>query len=177
MPGHPSDDTRFLSELKRRLAISHTEIVELQREELLQRPLDSGHKREDLVVEIFEFTGKRHHIGEIQKLLAHRYEFGPNPQSEICAALGADPRFARCAKGTYELSVCRTSTFGEGSVADKVVRLLVLVDGPVHYSDIYVYLSREVEAGGENPASSLCSRFRYDPRIKAVGGGYYSLVT
>lgn len=149
--------------------------ISLRRERLFSEKLGTDADLADLVVAVFEHTGNRWHIDELRRMLQHRFPFGANPQSQICQACGNDARIARFGKGTYGLAAWRTTLFGEGPVRDKVVRLLETAGEPLHYQDIYVYLAREVESGGDNPASSLCSRYRYDSRIRSLGSGYYGL--
>ena len=149
--------------------------VSLRREQLLDEDLGASGALPDSVVEILELTGKQHRIGGLQSLLMHRFQFGQDPKAQIGRACRNDQRITSFGKGLYGLAAWQTDIFGDGDVSDKVVRLLERKGKPLHYQDIYVYLAREVEAGGENPGSSLCSRYRYDPRISTEGGGCYGL--
>ena len=150
-------------------------IVQLRRDELMRQGLGSSLLLEDRMVEILEHLGFPQVNKTLHSLLQHRHDFGANPIAELSQACCRDSRLVRFGKGMYGLSVWQSQTFGRGTVSDKVVALLTMVGERLHYKDIYVYLAREAEAGGNNPASSLRSRYAYDPRISALGDGFYGL--
>ena len=154
-----------------------TAAIELRREQMLQSIPGSGEHLADLIVEVLEWTGQALHVEKLRPLIRHRYEFGANSIAEICTACRQESRIERTAKGTYGLTAWRTNTFGDGLVADKVVRLLEKSQCEMHYVDIYLRLCREtgVEAGGMNPPNSILPRFSRDPRLRQLGQGMYGL--
>ena len=165
----------IMTDAQNYLLLEINSAVALRREQLLDEDLGASGVLPELVVEILELTGRQHRIGGLHSLLMHRFQIGQDPNAQIGRACRNDQRITSFGKGLYGLAAWRTEFFGDGDVPDKAVRLLKRKGKPLHYQDMYVYLTREVEAGGENPGSSLCSRYRHDPRISTEGGGYYGL--